>query len=137
MGRQAPARIKDRQYYKKLLDRYFGQNHALANEGSSKGERGKSRSLMHNHANCVTNYHGNVFCQSQNDTRQFPQVRLSYSTSDKKVVLMHQPFLGNDDSDNEDNFFDQEVGSHNIAMVTMVITTVTRLEAGLCCGVAL
>lgn len=111
MGRQAPVRIKDRQYYKKLLDRYFGHNHALANEISSKGENRGKASKAANHSNCVSNYHGSVFCQTREDTRQFPQVRLSYSTSDRKVVLMQQPFLNADESEGED-LYDGEVGSH-------------------------
>ncbi|XP_033750294.1 tubulin polyglutamylase TTLL13-like isoform X1 [Pecten maximus] len=108
MGRQAPVRIKDRQYYKKLLDRYFGHNHALANEISTKGEkRSKQPKAANNHANCTSNYHGSVFCQTREDTRQFPQVRLSYSTSDRKVVLMHQPFVNADECEGEELYEDE------------------------------
>ncbi|XP_021349620.1 tubulin polyglutamylase ttll6-like isoform X4 [Mizuhopecten yessoensis] len=107
MGRQAPVRIKDRQYYKKLLDRYFGHNHALANESSTKGEKRAKQPKASNHANCTSNYHGSVFCQTREDTRQFPQVRLSYSTSDRKVVLMHQPFVNADESEGEELYEDE------------------------------
>jgi hypothetical protein len=105
-GRQAPIRIKDRQYYKKLLDRYFGHNHALANEiNASKIEKNMGRS---GHNRCASNYDSGVFFHTREDpNRQFPQVRLSYSTNDRKVVLTHQPFT-QDDIENEE-LFDLEV----------------------------
>ncbi|KAK3096766.1 hypothetical protein FSP39_003043 [Pinctada imbricata] len=100
-GRQAPIRIKDRQYYKKLLDRYFGHNHALANEGHNKNEKSSSKT-SNTHSRCSSNYQG-VVCQARDESnRQFPHVRLSYSTSDRKVVLTHQPAFMQDDSEAEE-----------------------------------
>ncbi|XP_052098043.1 tubulin polyglutamylase ttll6-like isoform X8 [Mytilus californianus] len=100
-GQRAPIRIKDRQYYKKLLDRYFGHNHALANENITKTEKNASRS---GHNRYGTNYDSSVFFHAREDpNRQFPQVRLSYSTNDRKVVLTHQPFT-QDDIENEELF---------------------------------
>ncbi|XP_052098038.1 tubulin polyglutamylase ttll6-like isoform X3 [Mytilus californianus] len=105
-GQRAPIRIKDRQYYKKLLDRYFGHNHALANENITKTEKNASRS---GHNRYGTNYDSSVFFHAREDpNRQFPQVRLSYSTNDRKVVLTHQPFT-QDDIENEE-LFDLESG---------------------------
>lgn len=104
-GQRAPIRIKDRQYYKKLLDRYFGHNHALANENITKTEKNASRSGHNRYGN---NYDSSVFFHAREDpNRQFPQVRLSYSTNDRKVVLTHQPFT-QDDIENEE-LFDLEV----------------------------
>ncbi|XP_076101342.1 tubulin polyglutamylase ttll6-like isoform X7 [Mytilus galloprovincialis] len=100
-GQRAPIRIKDRQYYKKLLDRYFGHNHALANENITKTEKNASRSGHNRYGN---NYDSSVFFHAREDpNRQFPQVRLSYSTNDRKVVLTHQPFT-QDDIENEELF---------------------------------
>ncbi|CAG2221368.1 TTLL6_13 [Mytilus edulis] len=105
-GQRAPIRIKDRQYYKKLLDRYFGHNHALANENITKTEKNASRSGHNRYGN---NYDSSVFFHAREDpNRQFPQVRLSYSTNDRKVVLTHQPFT-QDDIENEE-LFDLESG---------------------------
>ncbi|CAG2248008.1 TTLL6_13 [Mytilus edulis] len=104
-GQRAPIRIKDRQYYKKLLDRYFGHNHALANENITKTEKNASRSGHNRYGN---NYDSSVFFHAREDpNRQFPQVRLSYSTNDRKVVLTHQPFT-QDDIENEE-LFDLEI----------------------------
>ncbi|XP_052098042.1 tubulin polyglutamylase ttll6-like isoform X7 [Mytilus californianus] len=70
-GQRAPIRIKDRQYYKKLLDRYFGHNHALANENITKTEKNASRS---GHNRYGTNYDSSVFFHAREDpNRQFPQ----------------------------------------------------------------
>ena len=81
-GRQAPIRIKDRQYYKKLLDRYFGHNHALANEiNASKIEKNMGRS---GHNRCASNYDSGVFFHTREDpNRQFPQ-------SDSEADLTHR-----------------------------------------------
>lgn len=105
-GQRAPIRIKDRQYYKKLLDRYFGHNHALANENNaSKSDKSTSRA---SHNRCGTNYDSSVFFHTREDpNRQFPQVRLSYSTNDRKVVLTHQPFT--QDVIDHEELFDLEV----------------------------
>ncbi|XP_076101343.1 tubulin polyglutamylase ttll6-like isoform X8 [Mytilus galloprovincialis] len=70
-GQRAPIRIKDRQYYKKLLDRYFGHNHALANENITKTEKNASRSGHNRYGN---NYDSSVFFHAREDpNRQFPQ----------------------------------------------------------------
>ncbi|KAJ8304718.1 hypothetical protein KUTeg_018301 [Tegillarca granosa] len=46
---------------------------------------------------------GNVYCQTREDpNRNFPQVRLSYSTSDRKVVLTHQTYAPPDDGESEE-----------------------------------
>lgn len=105
-GRSAPIRIKDRQYYKKLLDRYFGHNHALANENLGKAEKKLLRQTAQTQMK-MNGYQGNMFCPLRDD-RQFPHVRLSYSTSDRKVVLSHQTSRP-DDSEAEE-LFDLEVG---------------------------
>lgn len=84
-GRQAPIRIKDKQYYKKLLDRYFGHNHALANENNSKTDKTGYRS------NRI--FPGRGINSKDDLNRQFPHVRLSYSSSDRKVLLTHEPFI--------------------------------------------
>lgn len=105
-GRSAPIRIKDRQYYKKLLDRYFGHNHALANESLGKAEKKLLRQTAQTQMK-MNGYQGNMFCPLRDD-RQFPHVRLSYSTSDRKVVLSHQTSRP-DDSEAEE-LFDLEVG---------------------------
>eukprot|EP00105_Crassostrea_gigas_P028360 XP_011449987.1 PREDICTED: uncharacterized protein LOC105344081 isoform X13 [Crassostrea gigas] len=100
-GRSAPIRIKDRQYYKKLLDRYFGHNHALANESLGKAEKKLLRQTAQTQMK-MNGYQGNMFCPLRDD-RQFPHVRLSYSTSDRKVVLSHQTSRP-DDSEAEELF---------------------------------
>uniref|UniRef100_A0A8W8ICE7 Tubulin polyglutamylase ttll6 n=1 Tax=Magallana gigas TaxID=29159 RepID=A0A8W8ICE7_MAGGI len=105
-GRSAPIRIKDRQYYKKLLDRYFGHNHALANESLGKAEKKLLRQTAQTQMK-MNGYQGNMFCPLRDD-RQFPHVRLSYSTSDRKVVLSHQTSRP-DDSEAEE-LFDLESG---------------------------
>lgn len=105
-GRPAPIRIKDRQYYKKLLDRYFGHNHALANESLGKAEKKLIRQSAQTQMK-VGGYQGNMFCPTRDD-RQFPHVRLSYSTSDRKVVLTHQ--AGPPDDSEAEELFDLEVG---------------------------
>lgn len=105
-GRSAPIRIKDRQYYKKLLDRYFGHNHALANENLGKAEKKLLRQTAQTQMK-MNGYQGNMFCPLRDD-RQFPHVRLSYSTSDRKVVLSHQTSRP-DDSEAEE-LIDLEVG---------------------------
>lgn len=84
-GRQAPIRIKDKQYYKKLLDRYFGQNHALANENNSRLDNTIYRSNR--------TFPGRGINNKEDLNRQFPHVRLSYSSSDRKVVLTHEPYI--------------------------------------------
>lgn len=94
-GRQAPIRIKDKQYYKKLLDRYFGHNHALANENNSRLDKTIYRTSMNK------NFPGRVLNAKDELNRQFPHVRLSYSSSDKKVVLTHEPYVL-EDSDSEE-----------------------------------
>ncbi|XP_062575675.1 tubulin polyglutamylase TTLL13-like isoform X10 [Saccostrea cucullata] len=101
-GRPAPIRIKDRQYYKKLLDRYFGHNHALANESLGKTDRKITRQAVQTQMRCANGYQGGMFCPTRDD-RQFPHVRLSYSTSDRKVVLTHQAGPP-DDSEAEELF---------------------------------
>ncbi|XP_061165499.1 tubulin polyglutamylase ttll6-like isoform X9 [Saccostrea echinata] len=101
-GRPAPIRIKDRQYYKKLLDRYFGHNHALANESLGKTDRKITRQTAQTQMRCANGYQGGMFCPTRDD-RQFPHVRLSYSTSDRKVVLTHQAGPP-DDSEAEELF---------------------------------
>lgn len=84
-GKQAPIRIKDKQYYKKLLDRYFGHNHALANENNSRSEKTMYRSKRTFPTSGL---------ESREDlNRQFPHVRLSYSSNDRKVVLTHEPYI--------------------------------------------
>ncbi|XP_078316102.1 uncharacterized protein LOC111130353 isoform X5 [Crassostrea virginica] len=103
-GRPAPIRIKDRQYYKKLLDRYFGHNHALANESLGKAEKKLIRQSAQTQMK-VGGYQGNMFCPTRDD-RQFPHVRLSYSTSDRKVVLTHQ--AGPPDDSEAEELFDLE-----------------------------
>nr|XP_022333035.1 probable beta-tubulin polyglutamylase isoform X3 [Crassostrea virginica] len=105
-GRPAPIRIKDRQYYKKLLDRYFGHNHALANESLGKAEKKLIRQSAQTQMK-VGGYQGNMFCPTRDD-RQFPHVRLSYSTSDRKVVLTHQ--AGPPDDSEAEELFDLESG---------------------------
>lgn len=97
-GRQAPIRIKDKQYYKKLLDRYFGHNHALANENNSRLEKTIYRSSMSSR-----NFAARGFTNKDELNRQFPHVRLSYSSSDRKVVLTHEPYIV-EDSDAEEVF---------------------------------
>ncbi|XP_053405836.1 tubulin polyglutamylase TTLL13-like isoform X18 [Mercenaria mercenaria] len=84
-GRQAPIRIKDKQYYKKLLDRYFGHNHALSNENNSRLDKTIYRSNR--------NFAGRGINNKEDLNRQFPHVRLSYSSSDRKVVLTHEPYI--------------------------------------------
>ncbi|XP_060583318.1 probable beta-tubulin polyglutamylase isoform X5 [Ruditapes philippinarum] len=84
-GRQAPIRIKDKQYYKKLLDRYFGHNHALANENNSRLDKTIYRSNR--------NFAGRGINNKEDLNRQFPHVRLSYSSSDRKVLLTHEPYI--------------------------------------------
>ena len=96
-GRQAPIRIKDKQYYKKLLDRYFGHNHALANENNSRLDKTIYRTSMNK------NFPGRALNAKEELNRQFPHVRLSYSSSDKKVVLTHEPYVL-EDSDSEEVF---------------------------------
>jgi len=92
-GRQAPIRIKDKQYYKKLLDRYFGHNHALANENNNnKSEKTMYRSSRNFAANGIRN--------KDDLDRQFPHVRLSYSSNDRKVVLTSEPYII--EADNEE-----------------------------------
>jgi hypothetical protein len=49
-----------------------------------------------------------MFCPARDD-RQFPHVRLSYSTSDRKVVLTHQ--AGAPDDSEAEELFDLEVGN--------------------------
>lgn len=107
-GRPAPIRIKDRQYYKKLLDRYFGHNHALANDNYGKPDKKNSRQMAQTHSRCANGYQGGMFCPTRDD-RQFPHVRLSYSTSDRKVVLTHQ--AGPPDDSEAEELFDLEVGN--------------------------
>ncbi|XP_048733817.1 tubulin polyglutamylase TTLL13-like isoform X12 [Ostrea edulis] len=104
-GRPAPIRIKDRQYYKKLLDRYFGHNHALANDNYGKPDKKNSRQMAQTHSRCANGYQGGMFCPTRDD-RQFPHVRLSYSTSDRKVVLTHQ--AGPPDDSEAEELFDLE-----------------------------
>ncbi|XP_056022258.1 uncharacterized protein LOC125649963 isoform X3 [Ostrea edulis] len=106
-GRPAPIRIKDRQYYKKLLDRYFGHNHALANDNYGKPDKKNSRQMAQTHSRCANGYQGGMFCPTRDD-RQFPHVRLSYSTSDRKVVLTHQ--AGPPDDSEAEELFDLESG---------------------------
>lgn len=84
-GKQAPIRIKDKQYYKKLLDRYFGHNHALANENNSKSDKTIYRSKR--------NFPIGGLDTKEDLNRQFPHVRLSYSSNDRKVVLTHEPYI--------------------------------------------
>lgn len=98
-GRQAPIRIKDKQYYKKLLDRYFGQNHALANENNSRLDKTMYRSNR--------NLPTRGMATKEDLNRQFPHVRLSYNGNDKKVVLTHEPHIL-EGSDTEE-VFDIEV----------------------------
>ncbi|KAL5005179.1 hypothetical protein ScPMuIL_018635, partial [Solemya velum] len=88
-GRQAPIRIKDRQYYKKLLDRYFGHNHALAHEHSAKERALPKNSFTNPHY--ALSKQGSSSHMRDDGNRHFPQVRLSYSTSERKVVLTHEP----------------------------------------------
>ena len=97
-GRQAPVRIKDKQYYKKLLDRYFGHNHALANENNSSLDKTIYRSKR--------NLAGRGVNSKTDINRQFPHVRLSYSSNDRKVVLTHEPFVL-EDSDIEEVLDDE------------------------------
>ncbi|XP_062575668.1 tubulin polyglutamylase TTLL13-like isoform X3 [Saccostrea cucullata] len=106
-GRPAPIRIKDRQYYKKLLDRYFGHNHALANESLGKTDRKITRQAVQTQMRCANGYQGGMFCPTRDD-RQFPHVRLSYSTSDRKVVLTHQ--AGPPDDSEAEELFELESG---------------------------
>nr|XP_034325493.1 uncharacterized protein LOC105344081 isoform X27 [Crassostrea gigas] len=124
-GRSAPIRIKDRQYYKKLLDRYFGHNHALANESLGKAEKKLLRQTAQTQMK-MNGYQGNMFCPLRDD-RQFPHVRLSYSTSDRKVVLSHQTSRP-DDSEAEElfdlersKFVRKPLGGSNRATSTTII----------------
>lgn len=98
-GRQAPIRIKDKQYYKKLLDRYFGHNHALANENNSRLDKPIYRSKR--------NLPGRGVNSKEDINRQFPHVRLSYNSNDRRVVLTHEPYIL-EGSDTEE-CFDVEV----------------------------
>ncbi|KAL3867098.1 hypothetical protein ACJMK2_044329 [Sinanodonta woodiana] len=101
-GRPAQIRVKDKQYYKKLLDRYFGQNHALANENNSRSEKTVYRTATQNPL--MQAYSGSILSNPKDEINpQFPHVRLSYSNSDRKVVLTHEPFLA-EDSDTEEIF---------------------------------
>ncbi|XP_052793528.1 tubulin polyglutamylase ttll6-like isoform X22 [Mya arenaria] len=84
-GRQAPIRIKDKQYYKKLLDRYFGHNHALSNENNSRSDMTGFRSKRILASNGLNT--------KEDLNRQFPHVRLSYSSNEKKVVLTSEPYI--------------------------------------------
>ena len=102
-GRQAPIRIKDKAYYKKLLDRYFGHNHALSNENNSRLDKTSYRSTMSNRS-----FPARGLNSKEELNRQFPHVRLSYSSSDKKVVLTHEPYIL-EGSDTEE-VFEIEVG---------------------------
>ncbi|XP_061165529.1 tubulin polyglutamylase ttll6-like isoform X14 [Saccostrea echinata] len=125
-GRPAPIRIKDRQYYKKLLDRYFGHNHALANESLGKTDRKITRQTAQTQMRCANGYQGGMFCPTRDD-RQFPHVRLSYSTSDRKVVLTHQ--AGPPDDSEAEELFELErskfvrkpLGGTNRATSTTII----------------
>ncbi|KAK3593774.1 hypothetical protein CHS0354_014313 [Potamilus streckersoni] len=101
-GRPAQIRVKDKQYYKKLLDRYFGQNHALANENNSRTEKTVYRTATQNPL--MQAYSGTILSNPKDEINpQFPHVRLSYSNSDRKVVLTHEPFIA-EDSDTEEIF---------------------------------
>ncbi|XP_052279828.1 tubulin polyglutamylase ttll6-like isoform X8 [Dreissena polymorpha] len=84
-GRQAPIRIKDKQYYKKLLDRYFGNNHALANESNNSLDKAVYKSSK--------NFATRGLHARDDLNRQFPHVRLSYSSNDRKVVLTSEPYI--------------------------------------------
>ncbi|XP_046559027.1 LOW QUALITY PROTEIN: tubulin polyglutamylase ttll6-like [Haliotis rubra] len=88
-GRPPPIRAKDRQYYKKLLDRYFGANHVLSNDSVSlKYDRASHRAA--NYPHCIPGVPGLVYTRNPKDiTRQFPHVRLSYSTAENKLLLTH------------------------------------------------
>ncbi|XP_041370172.1 tubulin polyglutamylase ttll6-like isoform X1 [Gigantopelta aegis] len=80
-GRSSCTRIKDRQYYKTLLDRYFGGNHALSND---------SVTLKYEHRCLHRNLHsgpGSTIlypCVSQDSTRQVPNLYLSHVSAQNK-----------------------------------------------------
>ncbi|WAR01060.1 TTLL6-like protein [Mya arenaria] len=104
-GRQAPIRIKDKQYYKKLLDRYFGHNHALSNENNSRSDMTGFRSKRILASNGLNT--------KEDLNRQFPHVRLSYSSNEKKVVLTSEPYIL-EGSDTEE-VFNVETSEHDSA----------------------
>ncbi|XP_052279821.1 probable beta-tubulin polyglutamylase isoform X2 [Dreissena polymorpha] len=109
-GRQAPIRIKDKQYYKKLLDRYFGNNHALANESNNSLDKAVYKSSK--------NFATRGLHARDDLNRQFPHVRLSYSSNDRKVVLTSEPYIieGSDAEEviETETVEQQEAGSQRI-----------------------
>ena len=110
-GRQAPIRIKDKQYYKKLLDRYFGQNHVLSNENNSRSDN-HSGHFKGTHAHCgPSQQHAGLVCNTKEDlNRNYPHIKLSYSNADKKVLLTHEPYVPEVESDTEE-LYELEVGT--------------------------
>lgn len=107
------------------MDRYFGHNHALANENNPKADKNSNKT---SHARCAHTYHGNVYCQTREDpNRNFPQVRLSYSTSDRKVVLTHQAYAPPDDAEAEE-LIDLEVRKMSLIVLYFAVKSLAQLN---------
>lgn len=71
-----PVRPKDRLYYKKLLDRYFGANHALAREGENAGSVRASSEIGMNRSCSGAGGHGKIV---RVVTQPYPKTQLPYT----------------------------------------------------------